>query len=147
MEVGRLVIWTPHVKGLIMSCGIKARYNYDSENLVPIAAGTSLQFASGTSTSSCISCDGTNIIFKKPGTYTVMFNATLVASAEGTNEVQLYRNGVAVPGAHAVASAVASGDYMPISFNSLITVPCTGTSISFQALDATQERIASAIII
>ena len=86
------------------------------------------------------------ITLRTNGTYEIHFNCSLVATAAGPVEVQMYRNGSPVPGAHALGTAAAIGDNVNIAFTALASVDCCSTTIDFRAIDATSVRVANATI-
>ena len=129
-----------------MSCKTPIlRAVYDSPTAQAVAADGLIQFTSETSNSCCRDWlnQGT-ITLKQNGTYEIHFNATAVATAAGPVEVQMYRNGTPVPGAHAYGTAAAVGDFVPLSFTALATVDCCcGDTISFRAITATSFNVAN----
>lgn len=129
-----------------MSCKTPIlRAVYDSPTAQTVASDGLIQFTSETSNSCCRDWlnQGT-ITLKQNGTYEIHFNATAVATAAGTIEVQMYRNGNVVPGAHAYGTAAAIGDFVPMAFTGLCTVDCCcGDTISFRAINATSFNVAN----
>lgn len=129
-----------------MSCKTIGRFVYDSATVTAVDAGGNIPFASTTATPDVL-CDGETITITKGGVYYVEFNATFVATATGELETQLYRNGNAVPGAHAYSTAVADGDYVAQAYATVITVPkCGQTAVNVRAIDATEVTVANLII-
>lgn len=129
-----------------MSCKTPIfRAVYDSAAVQPVAADGLILFNSTTSNQCCKDMynEGT-ITIKQSGTYEIHFNATLAATAAGTQEVQMYRNGNPVPGAHGLETAAAIGDFANIAFTALVTVDCCcGDTISFRCPEATSIRVAN----
>lgn len=129
--------------------GIKTigRFVYDSSSVTSLAVNDSVSGLSSTVSNRFIDCDGTNIIIYKPGTYQILVNLTLEATAVGTIETQIYRNNTVVAGAHAVSTATAIGDSITQSYSTVLTVSCgTPTTINIKALTAMNLRIANIII-
>lgn len=123
------------------------RFVYDSATVEAVDAGGNVPLTTATATP-LLTSDGTTVTFAQGGTYEVAFNATFSATAAGTIETQLYRNGNAIPGAHAYATAAAEGDLVPQSFTALITVPkCGQTTVNVKAIDATSVAVANLIIV
>lgn len=131
-----------------MSCKTAIlRAVFDSATVQEVAAGGVINLPEVTSNTRCATATGGTISIREPGDYEVAFNATLVATAVGPVEVQMYRNGSPVPGAHAIGQAAAVGDNVPLAFNGVITVECCGNeSISFRAVTASTVRIANAVV-
>lgn len=131
-----------------MVCKTVGRFVFDSTTPVAVAANGNIPVANATITNDCIESDGTNITINRGGLYLVLVNLTHVATDVGSLETQLYRNGMAIPGAHAVDTAGAIGNDVSQGFNALITVPkCGNTVINVRALTATSIRIANMLII
>ena len=132
-----------------MGCKTLARFNFDNATVATLAENGNVQFSSGTISNDCVSYDGSNITINRSGVYLILFNATFVATATGTVESQMYRNGNAVPGAHAIDTVAAVGDFVSQAYHALVTVPRNGsdTVINFRTPTATSERIANAIIV
>lgn len=129
--------------------GIKTigRFVYDSSSATSLAVNDSVSGLSSTVSNRFINCDGTNIMIYKPGTYQVLVNLTLEATAASTVETQIYRNNAVVAGAHAVSTATAIGDFITQSYSTVISVSCGApTTINVKALTATNLRIANIII-
>lgn len=76
----------------------------------------------------CVSCDGKNITINNSGLYQIVANFTFAATAEGPIETQMYRNGNALPAAHAIDTGAAA-------------------TINVKALSATSVRIANIIVV
>ena len=68
--------------------------------------------------------DGQTFQLNKPGYYYVTFNAVAAATTTlGELTVELYNNGVAVPGAEASYITTAAGDNANYAFSTIIRVP------------------------
>ena len=67
---------------------------------------------------------GTGIQISGPGYYEIKTSITLVPTAEGEATVTAYLNGIAIPGATATETAAAAGDYINLSFTSLVRQGC-----------------------
>lgn len=123
------------------------RFVYDSTSVSTLAAGDSIPLPSSTVSNRCISCDGTNITINRSGVYEISADLTFVATAADAIETQIYRNGNALPGAHAIDTATTIGNSTSQSINAVISVPCgVPTTVAVKALAATSVRIANVII-
>lgn len=131
--------------------GIKTigRFVYDSTTATAIAANGAIPLPASTVSTRCVSCDGYNININKSGVYQIIGNFTFSAAAAGPIETQMYRNGNAVAGAHALSTAAAASDFASQTVSTIITVPCNAptATINFKALDATSVRVANVIVI
>lgn len=68
--------------------------------------------------------DGQTFQLNKPGYYYVTFNAVAAATTTvGELTVELYNNGVAVPGAEASYTTATAGDVFNYAFSTIIRVP------------------------
>lgn len=124
-----------------------ARFTFDSATVEAVAALGTIQYSSGTKNSKCITENAGNITLNRKGDYKVTVNVTTIATAAGVEEIQLYRNGTAVPGAHALETAAAVGDATSMSFSTFITVDCCGgLQLSVRSTPATSVRIANITI-
>lgn len=131
-----------------MSCNTPImRTVFDSATVQEVAAGGVINMPEVTSNSSCLTSSGGTASIRKQDDYNVSANVTAVATAIGPVEIQLYRNGSPVPGAHAIGQAAAVGDNVPLSFSTPITVECCGTeTLTLRAITATTVRIANMVI-
>lgn len=131
-----------------MSCKTPIlRAVFDSPTVQAVDADGIINLPEVTSNTECATSTGGTITLRTPGTYEIHLNVTAVATAAGAVEVQMFRNGTAVPGAHAIGTAAAVGDNVPLSFTGLATIECCGSeSISFHAVTATSIRVANATI-
>ena len=100
----------------------------------------------------CVTLNGTGITIMEPGYYDVDVSVTAAPTAAGTVIVTMYKDGVAVPGATASATAAAAGDPVNLSISALIrhccacsgttlTLVLTGAAASVTNVAATVERI------
>lgn len=100
----------------------------------------------------CVTLNGTGIIIMEQGYYDVDVSVTADPTAAGTVIVTLYKDGVAVPGATASATASAAGDPVNLSISALIrhccafsgttlTLVLTGAAASVTNVAVTVERI------
>ena len=67
------------------------------------------------------------------GYYSIDVSATIAPTAAGSPVLTLLRDGSAVPGARAAATASAAGDTVCLSFPAMVRLPqcgCTGASLS-----------------
>lgn len=125
------------------------RFVYDNSTVTNLAANENIPLPTSTISTNCISNDGTTITINRSGVYEILANFTFEATATGVQETQMYRNGNAVPGAHAISTAATIGDYISQELNGVITVPRNAptASINFKAIDATSIRIANILVI
>lgn len=123
------------------------RFVYDSATAQDVAAGGNLPLTTETATCG-LACDGETVTISQAGSYLVAVDTTLAATAAGTVETQLYRNGNAVPGAHAYDTAEAEGDYVSQSYATVVTVPrCGQTTVNVKAVDATSVVVACLVFV
>lgn len=125
------------------------RFVYDSATPATVAAGQNIPIPTTTVSTSCISNDGTNITISKCGVYQIIANFSFVATATGLIETQMFRNGNALPGAHALDTATTIGNASSQAFSAVVTVPrnAPNTTINFKAANATSVRVANIIVI
>ena len=131
-----------------MLCKILGRFVYDNATASAVTTGGNILLPNSTVTSSCVSCDGSNITISRGGTYLIVADFTFAATATGAQETQMYRNGNAVLGAHAINTVAAIGDYVSQSFSTLVTVPKNAplTTLNFKSADAASVRVANVIV-
>jgi hypothetical protein len=131
-----------------MGCKTIGRFVYDNATAESVEANGSIPYSDITTSSNCISCDGTNITIKHAGAYLIVANFTFFPADAGTQETQMYRNGNAVPGAHAISPATASTP-LAQSINAFITVPCQMpmATLNFRSVSATAVRISNVIVV
>lgn len=81
--------------------------------------------------------------------FQIVANFTFAATAEGPIETQMYRNGNALPAAHAIDTGAAASNLVSQAFSALVTVPCNApqATINVKALSATSVRIANIIVV
>lgn len=74
---------------------------------------------------------------------------TNAATEAGPIETQMYRNGNALPAAHAIDTGAAASNLVSQAFSALVTVPCNApqATINVKALSATSVRIANIIVV
>jgi hypothetical protein len=75
-----------------------------------------------------IDLNGNAINVTDSGYYDVNVSVTAEPTAAGTVTATLFSNGVAVPGATASASVGTAGDPLNLSFETVVRVPCCGSS-------------------
>lgn len=129
-----------------MSCKTPIlRAVFDNPTVQTVDAGGVIQLPDVTTNECCSApVNGGLVTIRKNGTYEIHFNCTLVATAAGPVEVQMYRNGAAVPGAHALGTAAAIGDNVSLAFTALVSVDCCcSTTFDFRCIDATSVRVAN----
>ena len=102
-----------------------------------------------TVSNNCISCDGSNITINRCGVYEVLANFTYVATVAGVQETQMFRNGNAVPGAHALDTVATVGDNVSQAFHAIVTVPKNAptATLNFESANATSVRVANVIVV
>nr|DAU35900.1 MAG TPA: hypothetical protein [Caudoviricetes sp.] len=132
--------------------GIKTigRFVYDTAPATSIAANGNVPIPTSTVSTPCVSCDGSNITISRSGVYEILANFTFTAAAAtSTIETQMYRNGNALPGAHAITTNAAIGDNVSQAMSTIITVPKNAptATINFKALVATNVRVANVIVV
>ena len=132
-----------------MGCKTIARFTYDSATVEDAPANLPIPLPNETISTKCISSDGATISIRRPGAYLVLANFTFVATAAGAIESQMFRNGNAVLGMHAISTAAAAGDNVSQAYAQPITVgQNTGeVSINFKPVQDTSVRVASVTII
>lgn len=83
------------------------------------------------------------------GLYQIVANFTFAATEAGPIETQMYRNGNALPAAHAIDTGAAASNLVSQAFSALVTVPCNApqATINVKALSATSVRIANIIVV
>lgn len=124
------------------------RFVLDTTTAQSLAEGQNIPLPVSTVSTNCISCDGSNITINRCGVYEVSANFTFVATAAGPLETQAYRNGNALPGAHAIDTATTIGNLTSQAFTAIVTVPKNApvATINFKVADATSVRIANVIV-
>lgn len=111
-----------------MSCNNrykKSTLNAYSQSNLTVETDGLLSFANFKETGCSIRFNGgTSINVDKPGLYQVIFNANAAESAAAGNiAVQLYRNGMEVPGAIAEAESGETTDIENLAFSTIVEVP------------------------
>ncbi len=131
--------------------GVKTigRFVFDSTTPSAVSAEGNIPLQTSTTSNNCINCDGSNITINRSGVYEILANFTYVATATGAQETQMYRNGNAVPGAHALSSVATVGDDVSQTFNAVVTVPRNSptATLNFRSANATSVRVANVIIV
>lgn len=76
-------------------------------------------------------------------------NFTYAATVAGVQETQMFRNGNAVPGAHALDTVTAVGDNVSQAFHAIVTVPKNAptATLNFKSANATSVRVANVIVV
>lgn len=105
--------------------GVKTigRFVYDSSTPAVVSANGNVPLPTSTVSNNCISCDGSNITINRCGVYEILANFTYTATVAGVQETQMFRNGNAVPGAHALDTVATVGDNVSQAFHAIVTVP------------------------
>lgn len=130
-----------------MGCKTIGRFVTDVTTAQTVAAGGNIPFANQTVSNNYVSCDGQVITINMRGVYEINANFTFAATTAGNVETQLYRNGNAIPGAHAIDTVATAGDGTSQAINAVITVPANSQiALTFKALDATSVVVANAIV-
>lgn len=67
----------------------------------------------------------------------------------GVQETQMFRNGNAVPGAHALDTVATVGDNVSQAFHAIVTVPKNAptATLNFKSANATSVRVANVIVV
>ena len=132
-----------------MGCKTIGRFVYDNATTASVAAGGNVPFSSTTVSNKCIQCDGQNITIERPGVYSIMVNITTEAPGTKDNEIQLYRNGMAIPGAHAIDTVAAASNSTSCALNAIITVPANAplVTLNVRTVNATAIRIANVLVV
>lgn len=95
-----------------------------------------------------VQLDGQNIMLMGSGYYDVEVSATLSPSATGDIAVQLYQDGVAVPGATASATIAAANDFCNLDISCLVrNCGCNCNSVLSLGVDGagTLENMATVV--
>lgn len=131
-----------------MGCRTLGRFVFDSPTVAAVNANSNIPVTNATVTTNCLESDGFNITINKCGTYLVCINLTHSADVAGIIETQLFRNGMAIPGAHALDTVADAGNNLSQAFSALITVPRSGgTVLNVRALTATSIRVANVLVV
>ena len=98
--------------------------SYNTTNQAVVSNGT-INFTTDRILTGCTAVrNGETFQLNKPGYYYVTFNAIAAATTTvGELTIELYNNGVAVPGAIAGATTTAAGDNLDFAFTTIIRVP------------------------
>lgn len=125
------------------------RFVYDSTTTTAVPANGNIPLPLSTISTNCLSCDGTTITINRCGVYEVSANFSMSATAAGAVEVQMYRNGNAVPGAHAITTASAASDLVSQDFTAVVTVPANSptATINFKSPTGGSIEIANVIVV
>lgn len=69
--------------------------------------------------------------------------------AEAPQETQMFRNGNAIPGAHALDTVATVGDNVSQAFHAIVTVPKNAptATLNFKSANATSVRVANVIVV
>lgn len=128
-----------------MSCKTPIlRAVFDSATLQAVAANGVINLPEVTSNSRCVTVSGGTINIRETGTYEVHWNVTTSAAAAGTENVQLFANGNPVPGSHALATAAAAANLVPLAATGVTTIDCCGnTALTLRSVPATNVRVAN----
>lgn len=83
------------------------------------------------------------------GVYEILANFTYTATVAGVQETQMFRNGNAVPGAHALDTVATVGDDVSQAFHAIVTVPKNAptATLNFKSANATSVRVANVIVV
>lgn len=129
-----------------MACKTIGRFVYDSATPQAVAAGGNVPLTAST-VDGCVSCDGEVVTISRAGTYSVSVNLSYAPEAAGVCAAQLYRNGNAVPGAHALGNAASAGELVPQSFSTVVTVPRNAPSLSLSVKLAASANVYVAAVV
>lgn len=97
----------------------------------------------------CVTLNGSGITIMEQGYYDVDVSVTAAPTAAGTVIVTLYKDGVAVPGATASATAAAAGNPVNLSLTALIRqcCPCSGSTLTLVLTGAAASVTNAAITV
>ena len=111
------------------------------------AAGTTINFGSIVRRFGCLDLSGGNVITNCEGYYSVDTNFTVRGSGNGTVIIQLYSNGVAIPGAVATTTT-ATGSINSLSIPTEIRQKCcVSETITAVASGAVADITNAAIVV
>lgn len=131
--------------------GVKTigRFVYDSSTPAAVPANGNVPLPTATVSNNCISCDGSNITINHCGVYEILANFTYTATAVGVQETQMFRNGNAVPGTHALDTVAAVGNDVSQAFHAIVTVPKNAptATLNFKSANATSVLVANVIVV
>lgn len=131
--------------------GVKTigRFVYDSSTPAAVSANGNVPLPTSTVSNNCIGCDGSNITINRCGVYEILANFTYTATVAGVQETQMFRNGNAVPGAHALDTVATVGDDVSQAFHAIVTVPKNAptATLNFKSANATSVRVANVIVV
>ena len=98
--------------------------SYNTTNSAVVSNGT-INFTTDRILTGCTAVrNGETFQLNKPGYYYVTFNAIAAATTTvGELTIELYNNGVAVPGAIAGATTTTAGDNLDFAFTTIVRVP------------------------
>ena len=98
--------------------------SYNTTNQAVVSNGT-INFTTDRILTGCTAVrNGETFQLNKPGYYYVTFNAIAAATTTvGELTIELYNNGVAVPGAIAGATTTTAGDNLDFAFTTIVRVP------------------------
>jgi hypothetical protein len=125
------------------------RFVYDSSTPAAVSANGNVPLPTSTVSNNCISCDGSNITINRCGVYEILANFTYTATVASVQETQMFRNGNAVPGAHALDTVATVGDNVSQAFHAIVTVPKNAptATLNFKSANATSVRVANVIVV
>jgi len=131
-----------------MGCKTIGRFVTDVSTALAVAEGGNVPLNKSTVSNDCIGCDGEVVTISAKGVYRVSANFTFAATSAGNVETRLYRNGNAIPGAHAIDTVDAAGNGASQAIEAVVTVPGNSqTSLTFKALDATSVVVANVVVV
>ena len=91
---------------------------------VTVTTGTSINFGSIIRKYGCnVNLSGGNAVIRGCGYYAIDTNVNFTSGVAGTITVQLYKDGIAIPGAVSTISGVAA-DVEALTIPTLIRIPC-----------------------
>lgn len=97
----------------------------------------------------CVNLNGSGITISEDGYYDVAASITAEPTAAGTITVSLLRDGVAVPGATASATAAAAGNPVNLSIAALVRqcCGCAGTTLTLVLTGAASTVTNVAVVV
>lgn len=96
-------------------------YNNTIQNVTP---NNPLTFLTDRILTGCTATrDGSTFQLNKPGYYYITFNANVAATEDlGALTIELFNNGVAIPGAIASETAAVAGNYSNLAFTTIVKI-------------------------
>lgn len=123
------------------------RFLYDGGASAAVSADGIIPLPNSTISGNAFTNNNGIITISKPGLYLILGEFTFTATAEGTQETKMYRNGIAATGVSA-NDTVAANDIVSQSLNGLVSVECRSSEIiTFRSTSATSLDVANVKVI